>query len=84
VILHSIRRRPTGLLALVVMCAIAGSAGRAAEPTAAEFAHAFQKRIEGIHDFSADFVHVYEAGALRKQVTERGKLLVKKPGRMRW
>ena len=43
-----------------------------------------QKKIDGIRDFSTDFVHAYEGGVLKKQVTERGHLLVKKPGRMRW
>jgi outer membrane lipoprotein carrier protein len=57
---------------------------RAAEPTAAEVAQALQKKIDGIRDFSTDFTHTYEGGVLRKQVIERGHLLVKKPGRMRW
>lgn len=35
-------------------------------------------------DFSADFVHSYRGGVLRQQATERGRLLVKKPGKMRW
>ena len=55
-----------------------------AEPTASEFAQAIQKKYDGIRDFSADFVHAYEGGVLRKQVTERGRLYVKKPGKMRW
>lgn len=55
-----------------------------AEPTAQELAQSLQKRIDGIRDFTADFVHVYEGGVLRKQVTERGRLQVKKPGKMRW
>jgi outer membrane lipoprotein carrier protein len=54
------------------------------DPTAAEVAQALQKRIDGVHDFTSDFVHVYEGGVLKKQVTERGHLLVKKPGKMRW
>jgi outer membrane lipoprotein carrier protein len=58
--------------------------GRAATPTAAELAAALQRRYDGIKDFSADFVHNYEGGVLRKQTTERGRLLIKKPGRMRW
>jgi outer membrane lipoprotein carrier protein len=29
-------------------------------------------------------VHSYQGGVLRKTVTERGRLLVKKPGKMRW
>src|SRR5262245_41937894 len=57
---------------------------RAAEPTAAELAQALQKKYEGIKDFSTDFTHAYEGGVLRKQVVERGHLLVKKPGKMRW
>ena len=59
-------------------------ASLAAEPTAPELAAALQKKYGGIKDFSADFVHAYEGGVLRKQITERGKLLVKKPGKMRW
>jgi len=56
----------------------------AAEPTAPELAQAVQKKYDGIKDFSADFVHAYEGGALRKKLTERGRLFVKKPGKMRW
>src|SRR6476646_392824 len=56
----------------------------AAEPTAPELAQALQKKYDGIKDFSADFTHAYEGGVLKKQVTERGHLLVKKPGKMRW
>ena len=53
-------------------------------PTPAELATALQKKYDTIKDFSADFVHAYEGGALRKQITERGRLLIKKPGKMRW
>jgi outer membrane lipoprotein carrier protein len=60
------------------------SAHAAPAPAASEVAQALQKKIDGIRDFSSDFVHVYEGGVLKKQVTERGRLLVKKPGRMRW
>src|SRR6195256_1196187 len=58
--------------------------GRAADSTAPELAAALQKKYDGIRDFSADFTHAYEGGVLRKQITERGHLLVKKPGKMRW
>jgi outer membrane lipoprotein carrier protein len=69
----------------IAILSLAGTfSPRAAEPTAAELAQALQKKIDGIHDFAADFTHTYEGGVLRKQVTERGKLLVKKPGKMRW
>lgn len=57
---------------------------RAADLTAPELAAALQKKIDGIRDFSTDFTHTYEGGVLKKQITERGHLLVKKPGRMRW
>src|SRR6266851_7629059 len=56
----------------------------AANQTAPELAAALQKKIDGIKDFSTDFTHTYEGGVLRKQITERGHLLVKKPGKMRW
>lgn len=53
-------------------------------PSAAELARALQARYEQIRDFSADFIHTYEGGVLKKKMTERGKLVVKKPGKMRW
>src|SRR6478752_10201825 len=55
-----------------------------AEPTAAELAQSLQRKYDTIRDFSADFVHNYRSGALKKQVTEKGRLLIKKPGKMRW
>jgi len=73
----------TLLLSSMLIAALAIVA-EAAEPGASELAGALQKKIETIHDFSTDFVHAYEGGVLKKQVTERGHLLVKKPGKMRW
>ena len=72
--------RPFAVLIALLLVA----APRAADQSAAELAAALQKRIERIRDFTTDFTHVYEGGVLRKQITERGRLLVKKPGRMRW
>ena len=78
------RLRCVALIALTV-CATAGSQLiRAADSTAPELAAALQRKYAGIKDFSADFAHTYEGGVLRKQITERGHLLVKKPGMMRW
>lgn len=71
-------------LLIAILLAVGHLPSRAAEPTAAELAQALQKKIEGIHDFSSDFAHVYEGGVLKKQVTERGHVLIKKPGKMRW
>jgi outer membrane lipoprotein carrier protein len=54
------------------------------DQSAAALAAAVQAKIDGIHDFTTDFTHVYEGGVLRKHLTERGHLEVKKPGKMRW
>lgn len=59
-------------------------AGEAADSTAAEFAQALQRRYDTVRDFSADFVHAYRGGVLRKDLVERGHVLIKKPGKMRW
>ena len=74
--------------AVIALAAGAAFGGRlvalAADSTAPELAAALQRKYDGIRDFSADFTHAYEGGVLRKQITERGHLLVKKPGKMRW
>lgn len=57
---------------------------RAADTPATDLAAALQRKYDSIRDFSADFVHAYEGGVLKKKVTERGHLLIKKPGKMRW
>jgi outer membrane lipoprotein carrier protein len=57
---------------------------RAAEPTATELAQALQKKYSAIKGFSADFVQTYRGGVLNKQLSERGRLLIKKPGKMRF
>ena len=54
------------------------------EVPAEEFARRVQEKVSSIRDFSADFVQSYEGGVLRKRTTERGRVLIKKPGRMRW
>jgi outer membrane lipoprotein carrier protein len=55
-----------------------------ADVDATQLAQSLQKKYDGITDFSADFIHSYEGGVLRKTVTERGRVLIKKPGKMRW
>jgi outer membrane lipoprotein carrier protein len=69
---------------VVSALAVAGLTGAAADQSATELAAALQKKYDGIRDFSADFTHAYEGGVLKKNITERGRLLVKKPGKMRW
>jgi outer membrane lipoprotein carrier protein len=70
----------------LVICAApdSGHVVRGADQTAPELAAALQRKYDGIKDFEADFTHTYEGGVLRKQISERGHLLVKKPGKMRW
>ena len=73
------------VLALASCAALDGQQlARTAETSAPELAVALQRKYDGIRDFSADFTHAYEGGVLRKKITERGRLLVKKPGKMRW
>jgi outer membrane lipoprotein carrier protein len=77
--------RRAAAFALVACAALGGQlVARAADSTAPELAAALQRKYDGIKDFSADFTHAYEGGVLHKQITERGHLLVKKPGKMRW
>jgi len=73
---------PVRTTVLLLTIAVVGAA--AAPPTASDLAAALQRKYDGVKDFAADFVHAYEGGVLRKQITERGKLQVKKPGKMRW
>ena len=61
-----------------------GAQGQAGDSSARDLAQALQQKYDGIKDFSADFVHSYRGGVLRKQIVERGHLLVKRPGKMRW
>ncbi len=55
-----------------------------AAPPAAELAARLQKRYESIRDFTADFTQTYRGVLLRQAATERGKVLLKKPGRIRF
>jgi outer membrane lipoprotein carrier protein len=56
----------------------------AADQSGLELAQALQRKYDAIREFRTDFVHTYRGGVLNKQLTERGHLLVKKPGKMRW
>ena len=59
-------------------------ARQAAQPTAAELAARLQKRYDSIKDFTADFDQTYLGLLQRRTATEHGKLLVKKPNRVRF
>ena len=71
------------LLAAGVLLLFASSIA-AQSPTADTVARDLQRKYDRVTDFSADFVHSYRGGVLKQQATERGTLLVKKPGKMRW
>ena len=58
--------------------------GRTADSSAQDLAQALQRKYDGIKDFSAEFTHTYRGGVLKKEIVEKGRLLVKKPGKMRW
>jgi outer membrane lipoprotein carrier protein len=72
-------------LALVLLLPVPVTAqSGAASPSPESIARDIQQRYERIRDFSANFEHVYEGGLLRKKAVEKGSVLVKKPGKMRW
>ena len=74
----------TPFCTLVTLLAFAGSLATQATPNPQDLASSLQKKYDTIRDFSADFVHTYEGGVLRRKREERGTLFVKKPGKMRW
>lgn len=57
---------------------------QAARPPAVDVARAVQAHYDTVRDFTAAFTQTYVGGVVRKRITERGRLEVKKPGRMRW
>lgn len=67
---------------LATLINVAGQTSSTASPE--DVATSLQKKYDTIKDFSADFVQVYEGGPLKRKREERGTLLVKKPGKMRW
>jgi len=71
------------LLPLFLLIAQAAATGQA-RPAAIDAAKAVQQKYDQVKDFTADFSHTYEGGVLKKTLTERGTVQIKKPGRMRW
>jgi outer membrane lipoprotein carrier protein len=72
---------PSSVTLAVVLAALV-QAGPALSPQ--ELAQALQQKYDKVQSFSADFEHIYEGGVLRKKVSERGAVVVKKPGLMHW
>ena len=77
--------RTQPILALMLVAALGAHGLAQAPPPPAELAAALQKKYDGIRDFSADFVQLYQGGVLRRKPRpESGTVFVKKPGKMRW
>jgi outer membrane lipoprotein carrier protein len=55
-----------------------------AAPDAAALAARVQARYQATRDLEADFVQTYSYAAFGRKQVSRGKLRVKKPGRLRW
>jgi len=79
-------RAGCALLSVLAMflAGLMGPPMSAADSSPRDLAEALQKKYDAVRDFSADFAHSYRGGVLRKEILERGRLLVKKPGKMRW
>ena len=77
---------PSTTPAIVVAWLVVGAPCHAQAPNRSpqDLQQALQQRYELVLDFSADFMHTYEGGMLRTRLVERGTMLVKRPGRMRW
>jgi outer membrane lipoprotein carrier protein len=73
-------------LALIAsfMLGAPGLQALAQAPTAAELAAALQRKYGTVRDFSADFVQTYRGGVLNRQMKDSGRVMVRKPGMMRW
>ena len=75
----------TSLLASALLLVVSADLpARGAAIDATDLARSLQRKYDAVRDFSASFVHAYQGGVLRKTVKESGRLVVKKPGRMRW
>jgi outer membrane lipoprotein carrier protein len=70
------------VLVAAAAAALGAQAPRGHSPE--ELAARIQQRYDTIVDFEGDFVQSYEGGLLRTKTTEQGKVMIKRPGRMRW
>jgi outer membrane lipoprotein carrier protein len=53
-------------------------------PTAADLAKRLQARYDTIRDFSGDFTQTFQGVLVKRATTERGRVLLKKPSRVRF
>src|SRR3954470_19416610 len=73
-----------GAFALLLLATTLGAGQVPGRPPAEQTAHSVQQKYDAVKDFTADFTHTYQGGVLKKTITERGVVQIKKPGRMRW
>jgi outer membrane lipoprotein carrier protein len=71
---------PVGVFVLLAVPAAASRQASDVQTLAA----AVQQRYQRITDFRADFTHEYAGGVLGRKTVERGEVVIRKPGRMRW
>jgi outer membrane lipoprotein carrier protein len=71
-------------LLVTAVAAVLTISTSAQAPSASQVASALQDKYNQVRDFSADFTQEWESGVLKRKITERGTLQVKKPGKMRW
>ena len=72
------------MLALNLLLALLLPVQAAQAAPAEDLARRLQTKYEQVRDFTADFEHAYTGGVLRRKAVERGRVQVKKPGKMRW
>lgn len=87
--MRAIRAWPlAGVFALAALAftapGVQAQAPPSAQTAAGELARKVQARYDTVADFEGSFVQTYEGGVLRTKTSERGTLIVKRPGRMRW
>jgi outer membrane lipoprotein carrier protein len=73
-----------GCSALLLAMATAPAPKAPKPDPAAELVAKVQKHYEKLQDFSAEFTQIYTRVALSRTSESRGKLMLKKPGMMRW
>ena len=77
-------RTVTSAVVLLAVNLAVPAGARQPSLAAAELAQRIQARYDRISDFAGSFTQTYEGGVLRTRTTERGTLVIKRPGRMRW
>ena len=72
------------MLAAAVLAAGAAQAPREGRPPIDDLIDALQAKYDSVRNFSAAFEQTYAGGVLRTTLVERGTVMIKKPGKMRW